>query len=105
MLLNEHFAQVGAVALILKSLQLILVRPVYSMAMRVDEVISEVLALPHHEKVQVLDAILIDLNKDNCDTENAWAEEARRRWTMYKAGQLRTVSYDEVMQKYKHQSS
>jgi len=76
----------------------------YSMAMRVDELISEVLALPYHEKVQVLDAILVNLDKHNCEIEKAWAEEVHRRWIMYKAGQLRTVSYDEVMDKYKHRS-
>ena len=72
--------------------------------MQVDELISEILALPPHEKVQVLDAILLDLDKHNSEIENAWADEARRRWTMYKAGQLRTVSYEEVMQKYGGQS-
>ena len=36
------------------------------MAMQIDELISEVLALPHHEKVQLLDAILLDLGDGLC---------------------------------------
>ena len=72
--------------------------------MKLDELISEILALPHHERTQVLNSILLTLDTHNCETEKIWAREAHRRWLSYKAGRVRTVSYEEVTAKYKDRS-
>jgi hypothetical protein len=56
--------------------------------------------LPDEEKLQVLDAILTDLDKPDEEIDHIWAVEARQRWNSYKAGRLRTVSYEELMSKY-----
>jgi hypothetical protein len=70
------------------------------MATNADKLVSEIKALPDEEKVRVLDAILTDLNKPDRELDHLWATEARKRWASYKAGQLTTVSYEELLKKY-----
>jgi len=70
------------------------------MATHADKLVSEIRALPDEEKLRVLDAILTDLDKPDAEIDRVWAIEARKRWSSYKAGQLRTVSYEELMRKY-----
>jgi putative addiction module component (TIGR02574 family) len=70
------------------------------MATQADKLVTEIRALPDEEKLRVLDAILTDLDKPDQEIDQVWAEEARKRWNSYKAGQLQTVSYEELMRKY-----
>ena len=56
------------------------------MASYVEKLVSELQGLTDEEKLRVLDAILTDLNNPNHDVEQLWLEEARKRWTYYKAG-------------------
>ena len=70
------------------------------MESHLEKLVSEFQALTDEEKLCVLDAIFTDLNNPNRDVEQLWLLEARRRWTRYKAGQLRTMSYEELLSKY-----
>ena len=70
------------------------------MASNTEKLVSEIRALPDEEKLRVLDAILTDLDKPDEDIDHVWAVEARKRWDGYKAGRLRTVTYEELMSKY-----
>ena len=70
------------------------------MATNADKLLSEIRALPDKEKFQVLEGILTDLDKSDEEIDQVWAEEARKRWSRYKAGHLQTVSYEELMHKY-----
>ena len=70
------------------------------MATQADKLVTEFRALPDEDKLRVLDAILTDLDKPDQEIDQVWAEEARKRWNSYKAGQLQTVSYEELMRKY-----
>jgi len=71
-----------------------------TMATNAEKLVSEIRALPDEEKLRVLDAILTDLDKPDDEIDHVWAVEARKRWASYKAGRLRTVSYEELMSKY-----
>ena len=66
------------------------------MSNQADKLVSEIRTLPDEDKLDVLDAILTDLDK----ADQIWAVEASKRWSSYKAGRLRTVSYEELMRKY-----
>ena len=66
-----------------------------------DKLVSEIRGLPDVEKVRLVDAILTDLDKPDPEIDRIWAEEARKRWAAYKSGQLSSVSYEEVMAKYR----
>jgi putative addiction module component (TIGR02574 family) len=70
------------------------------MSTQADKLVSEIRALPDEEKLRVLDAILKDLDKPDREIDQVWALEARKRWNSYKAGRLKTISYEELMHKY-----
>ena len=57
--------------------------------------------LPPLEKLRLAELLLADLDKPDPEIDEIWREEAQSRWQAYKAGELKTVSYDAVMQKYK----
>lgn len=71
------------------------------MAKRVDKLAAEIHDLPDIEKLQLVDAILADLDRPDPEIDRVWAEEARKRWAAYKAGRVPTVSYETVMAKHR----
>ena len=99
MLLNAYSAQVGGDQFS-NSVYSGSVLIEQTMASNAERLVSEIRALPDEEKLRVLDAILADLDKPDEDIDHVWAVEARKRWDSYKAGRLRTVSYEELMSKY-----
>ena len=71
------------------------------MAKTVDKLKEEIHSLPDIEKLQLVDVILADLDKPDPEIDRVWAEEARKRWAVYKAGRAPTVSYESVMAKHR----
>jgi putative addiction module component (TIGR02574 family) len=71
------------------------------MSTTADKLASDIQALPNVEKLRLVEAILTDLSKPDPEIDRVWAEEARKRWAAYKAGSIPTVSYEEVMAKYR----
>ena len=71
------------------------------MSSTADRLEQEIKSLPDIEKLRLVDAILADLDRPDPEIDRIWAEEARKRWDAYKSGRLRTVSYEEVMSKYR----
>ena len=57
--------------------------------------------LPPLEKLRLAELLLADLDMPNPEIDAIWHNEAQKRWPSYRAGELKTVSYDSVMQKYK----
>ena len=74
---------------------------IVAMATDTDKLLSEIRALPEEGKLRLLDVILTDLETTDPKIDRIWAKEARKRWDAYKAGSIETVSYEEVMKKYK----
>jgi hypothetical protein len=52
-------------------------------------------------KVKLVDSILLQLDKPDPEIDHVWADEARKRWQAYKTGKAETVSYAQVMNKYR----
>lgn len=71
------------------------------MAKTVDKLAAEIQTLPDAEKLYLLDMILKELHKPNPETDGVWAEEARKRWTVYKTRQIPTVDYNTVIAKHR----
>lgn len=65
------------------------------------EIFEKIKVLSDSEKLALVDAILNELDKPDPEIDHIWAEEARKRWKAYKSGEIETVSYEEVMKKYK----
>lgn len=57
--------------------------------------------LPDADKLGLLDAILTHPDRPDPEIDQIWADEARKRWAAHRDGQIPTVSYEEVMAKYR----
>ena len=66
-----------------------------------NELAEKIKALPDNEKIELVDSILMQLDKPDPEIDCIWAEEARKRWLAYKSGKLEAVSYEQVMDKYR----
>ncbi len=64
------------------------------------ELETKIRSLPDSAKLELVDSILMQLDKPDPEIDRIWAEEARNRWQAYKAGKLKTVSYGQVMNKH-----
>jgi len=60
--------------------------------------------LPPLEKLRLAELLLADLDTPDPEIDTIWSDEAQKRWLAYRAGELKTVSYEAVMQKYKFQA-
>ena len=70
------------------------------MSTRAENLVSEIKSLPDEEKLKVLDALLTELDKRDSEVDHIWVAEARKRLNAYRAGEVPTVSYQELMAKY-----
>ena len=68
------------------------------MAKNVDDITEEIRKLSDADKLRLLETIVSDLDPE---IDRVWADEARKRWSAYKAGNVPTVSYVSVMAKYR----
>ena len=68
-----------------------------------EKLAQEIHFLSDTEKLQIVDAILMDLDKPDPAIDRIWAEEARKRWAAYKdkEGRIPAISYQEVMDKHR----
>jgi len=57
------------------------------------ELAEKIQSLSAVEKLDLVDSILMQLDKPDPEIDRIWAEEARKRWNSYKTGKLETVSY------------
>jgi putative addiction module component (TIGR02574 family) len=64
------------------------------------ELSAKIKSLPDNEKIELVDSILMQLDKPDPEIDRIWAKEARNRWIAYKAGKVETVSYVQVMKKH-----
>ena len=64
------------------------------------ELEAKIRSLPDSTKLELVDLILMQLDKPDPEIDRIWAEEARNRWKAYKAGKVKTVSYEQVMKKH-----
>ena len=68
------------------------------MAKNVDDITEEIRKLSDADKLRLLETIVSDLD---AEIDRVWADEARKRWSAYKADKVPTVSYESVMAKYR----
>ena len=66
-----------------------------------DEFAAKIKSLPDSEKIELVDSILMQLDKPDPEIDRIWADEARKRWQAYKSGKIETVSYEQVIDKYR----
>lgn len=71
------------------------------MAKTFDELAAEIGTLSDIEKLRLVETILEALDKPDPEIDRVWADEARKRWSAYKAGRVSTVDYAAVMAKHR----
>ncbi len=71
------------------------------MATPTEKLALEIQSLTDVEKLHLVDTILTDLDKPDPELDRIWAEESRKRWTDYKEGRNPSISYQDVMDKYR----
>ncbi len=66
-----------------------------------EELAVKIKSLQDIEKIELVDSILMQLDKPDPEIDRIWADEARKRWQTYKLGKLETVPYAQIMDKYR----
>jgi Putative addiction module component. len=66
-----------------------------------EQIASDISSLTDVEKLHIVDVILKDLDRPDPEIDRIWADEARKRWNAYKSGKIQSVSYQDVMGRYK----
>lgn len=69
------------------------------MLTRLEEIERAALELPEAERTLLISSLSRSLTDIDPDIENAWIEEADRRWQEIQSGQARTIPYEEVLNK------
>lgn len=65
------------------------------------DILYQAMQLNPLEKAQLVDQLILDLDKPDAALDALWAEEAESRLAAYKTGDLKAVSIEEVLLKYK----
>lgn len=61
---------------------------------------EEALALKPIEKLQLIDELLLSLDKPNKDFDEIWAEEVEKRIDAYDKGKILKIEAKEVFKRY-----
>ena len=69
--------------------------------MTTTQIRRHVAALPDSAKLKLVDDLLAELDRPDPELDLVWAAEARRRWRNYRAGRSKSISYADVMKKYR----
>lgn len=65
------------------------------------ELQKKTLQLKPLDKVHLVEIILKSLDKPDPEIEKAWVAESEARYTAYKAGKIKAVSFDSVQKRLK----
>ena len=65
------------------------------------EIPEKAIALSPHEKAELIDQLISTLDCPDKELDPLWAEEAESRLAAYKCGELKVISVEEVLSKYK----
>ncbi|MCL0083376.1 addiction module protein [Thermodesulfovibrionales bacterium] len=71
------------------------------MKMKTKQMLENVLTLPPVEKANLIDRLLSSLDQPDEHIDALWRKEVEDRINAYKAGQIKSVSLEEVMSKYR----
>ena len=65
------------------------------------EILEKAISLQPIEKAELVDSLISSLDKSDRALDQLWANEAESRLTAYKNGELKSISLNEVLSKYK----
>ncbi len=65
------------------------------------KVLNEALKMTPAERAEIIDQLLQSLNKPDEKIDALWKEEVENRIDAYEAGSIKTVTVQEMLEKYK----
>jgi len=68
----------------------------------VKEICEKAKELPDTDKLALVDALLMQLDRPDPDLDTVWAEEARKRRQAYREGRLEARDYEQIIESLKH---
>jgi putative addiction module component (TIGR02574 family) len=66
-----------------------------------EELKQKILNLKSCDKIKLVELIMESLDKPDQEIEAKWVKESEKRYDAYKAGKLKSISYQKVMDKLK----
>jgi putative addiction module component (TIGR02574 family) len=66
-----------------------------------DQILKEALNLTPEKRVELIEKLLISLDKPDRELDELWAEEAESRIDAYERGEIKPLTIQEVIEKYK----
>jgi putative addiction module component (TIGR02574 family) len=69
--------------------------------MSTDELLEQAKALPLAEQVELIEALLNELDRPDKDIDAAWTAEAQDRLAAYRKGEIRAIPLEDVLAKYR----
>jgi len=66
-----------------------------------ETLVNEALSLPPVERVAVIDRLLASLDEPDQKLDALWAEEAEARLEAFERGDIRSVTLEEMLAKYR----
>lgn len=69
--------------------------------MTTEELLKQAKALAPAEKLELVEALMSELDRPDAGVDAAWAEEAEDRLAAYRKGQIRAIPLADVLAKYK----
>ncbi|MEW6079507.1 MAG: addiction module protein [Thermodesulfobacteriota bacterium] len=66
-----------------------------------DNILKEALALKPSEKALLIDKLISTLDRPDQQIDELWAEEVEGRIDAYEQGKLKSLSLEEILQKYR----
>ncbi|MFC1763478.1 addiction module protein [Planctomycetota bacterium] len=71
------------------------------MKSNLDEVLKDALALPPNERAGLVDRIISSLDSPDENIDRAWRKEITQHINAYRAGNMETISTDEILNAYR----
>ena len=66
-----------------------------------NNVFNEALTLEPSERAELIDKLIASLDKSDHEIEKLWAKEAEDRIDAYDQGKIKSISFEEVLKKYR----
>jgi len=66
-----------------------------------EKILREVAELRPSEQAELIDQLVKCLDRPDAELDKLWAEEAESRLAAYQRGELKSISLDDVLAKYK----
>ena len=66
-----------------------------------DNILREALRLKPAEKAELIDKLIYSLDKPDKEIDALWTNEAEDRINAYEQGEIRTVTLENILQKYR----